>query len=172
MTRVQPYNVAGFTIRGVDDWLVFATDANGAWHQWETECDRRWCLVATSIGINPNYFALSDHDRLFTTEYTLAVGVMMARDGVQPTACHPEHADELEAAFGPPVALQPHIAQDGDEFFFDLPDESADGFNGLIAKYPGTVRNDFDVFGAQCARARFAREFPQHVKRALGRPCK
>ena len=42
MRLSQAIPVGGYTIVGVDDWLVFARDHAGKWVYWHTECDQAW----------------------------------------------------------------------------------------------------------------------------------
>ncbi len=66
--------VNGYAVVGVDDWLVSARDPAGKWVYWHTECDPAWRgfpRADAGLGDDP-------------VEDVVAVGVMMARRGVNP----------------------------------------------------------------------------------------
>lgn len=82
--KVQPLKIRGCTLRGVDDWLVYATDALGVWHYFDTEYDITWSHFE-GAELFANTLAQEAHDALFTTRNTFIVGVIMAARGDTPT---------------------------------------------------------------------------------------
>ena len=94
--------VAGYQLRGVDDWLCFLTDSDGNWFYFAAECDPLWCELPErfqryALGFDRTPSKRQERE---AAECIAAIGLRKAQLGHKPRPVEPEFVADCAQHFG------------------------------------------------------------------------